>query len=119
MLTFATLMLLVIKRRAIAAYAALLVPLLVAAHLMMPGALGSLRSTFFPWGGLIAQQSSSAGSESSAGRVADLGPALHELSAQPLFGYGIGTRVVTGPFANAPILDNQWLRISWTSACWG
>jgi hypothetical protein len=86
----------------------LLIPLVLVVHLALPGAIGTLRSTFFPSGGLIQEQRQGAGSVGS-GRVADLRPSLDEASRQPLFGYGYGTRVVDGPTPNAPILDNQWL----------
>jgi polysaccharide biosynthesis protein PslJ len=88
----------------------LLLPVLVAVQIVLPGTIGTLRSSFFPEGGLIAQQSENAGTRGS-GRLADVGPALDEYVATPLFGQGYGTRV-TGrdPRANALILDNQWLK---------
>jgi polysaccharide biosynthesis protein PslJ len=87
----------------------LVVPLIVATHFVMPGTLGTIKQSFFPAGGLIQEQRSSAGSLSSAGRIDDLGASLEEFAVRPLFGYGYGTRIVTGPDANARILDNQWL----------
>ena len=87
-----------------------LFPLLVAIHFVMPGTLGTIQEMFAPQGGLIQDQRASAGSQSSAGRVADLAPAFEELSAQPLLGQGIGTRITAGPRANAALLDNQWLK---------
>ena len=86
-----------------------LIPAIVIIHFALPGHLGTLRASFFPTGGLIAEQESSAGSRSSAGRVADIGPALDEVSKQPFLGTGFGSRVESGPQANAAILDNQWL----------
>jgi O-antigen ligase len=41
--------------------------------------------------------------------VADLAPTLAEVAKKPFLGYGYGTRITTGPDANACILDNQWL----------
>jgi polysaccharide biosynthesis protein PslJ len=87
----------------------LLLPVIVLTQFLVPGTLGSVVSSFFPEGGLIAQQESSAGDCSSSGRVADLGPTLAEVAKKPFLGYGYGTRVVTGPTPNACILDNQWL----------
>jgi hypothetical protein len=88
----------------------LALPLIVATQIMMPGTLGSLAEAFFPQGGVVAEQQGMAGSCSSSGRVADLGPTLGEVGKQPLLGYGYGTRITeTGPDNNACILDNQWL----------
>jgi len=85
-----------------------LLPLLVVVHFALPGTIGSLKASFFPEGGLIADQSQSVGSRGQ-GRVADLGPTLEQWSQRPLFGNGFGSRVVTGETPNAQILDNQWL----------
>jgi hypothetical protein len=87
----------------------LVVPLVVFTHFALPGTLGTFRASFFPEGGLISEQRSSAGSCTSAGRIADLGPSLDEASRKPLLGYGYGTRLVSGPKQNACILDDQWL----------
>jgi O-antigen ligase/polysaccharide polymerase Wzy-like membrane protein len=88
----------------------LALPLLVVMHIAMPGTIGAFKSSFFPEGGLIAEQKSGAGTYGS-GRIADLGPGLEEWSASPLAGQGYGTRITvrTDPKVNAPILDNQWL----------
>jgi O-antigen ligase len=86
-----------------------LIPILVVTQLAVPGTLGSLTQAFLPEGGLVQEQRGSEGSCSSAGRIADLDPTLAEVGKKPLLGYGYGTRVVTGPDANACILDNQWL----------
>ena len=87
----------------------LLLPLVVAVHFAAPGTLGSLKSAFFPEGGLIAEQQSGAFGCDSAGRIADIGPTLSEVSKRPFLGYGYGTRIVTGPDSNACVLDDQWL----------
>jgi polysaccharide biosynthesis protein PslJ len=88
--------------------ALLLAPIVI--HFALPGTLGALKHSFFPAGGLVAEQESMAG-ESGSGRLADIGPALHEWKQDPLLGVGFGTRVIEGssrgPRAN--ILDNQWL----------
>ena len=88
--------------------ALLLAPVVV--HFALPGTLGSIKNSFFPAGGLFAEQRSMAG-QSGSGRLADLGPALREWSEAPLVGAGYGTRVVdeNAPGPRANILDNQWL----------
>lgn len=86
----------------------MLLPALVAIHLVLPSTIGTLRASFFPEGGLIADQSQSVGSRGQ-GRWADLGPSLAEYSEKPILGQGFGTRVVDGETPNAQILDNQWL----------
>jgi O-antigen ligase len=86
-----------------------LLPAVVVIHLLLPGTLGTIRSSFFPKEGLLAQQSENAGSRGS-GRVADLGPALDEFSQTPIFGQGYGTRLTGRDKQNAQILDDQWLK---------
>jgi O-antigen ligase len=89
----------------------LILPLLLAMHFALPGAYGALHARFVPKGGLIAQQKQGAGTYGS-GRIADLGPGLHEWSHHPFFGDGFGTRISGANEdvpANAPILDDQWL----------
>lgn len=90
-----------------------LLPGVVLVHFLLPGTLGALKGSFFPEGGLIAQQSQREGSRGS-GRIADLGPALDEFSYTPVFGQGLGTRL-TGREAqihekDTAILDDQWLK---------
>jgi len=86
------------------------IPLLVAVHFVAPQALGGLKSAFFPSQGIVADQRASAGTVGS-GRIADIGPSLHEWSRQPLLGRGYGTRITDplDPHTNAFILDDQWL----------
>ncbi len=88
--------------------ALLLAPIVI--HFALPGTIGSIKHSFFPAGGLLAEQKSMPG-ESGSGRLADIGPALQEWKREPLVGLGFGTRVVDantrGPRAN--VLDNQWL----------
>ncbi|HMJ33990.1 MAG TPA: O-antigen ligase family protein [Baekduia sp.] len=88
----------------------LLLPMLIAMHVAVPGAIGGLKSSFFPQGGLVAQQQYGAGTRGS-GRLADLGPGLAEWRNRPWFGQGYSTRItdIDNPHYNAPILDNQWL----------
>jgi polysaccharide biosynthesis protein PslJ len=86
-----------------------LLPAVVVVQLLLPGTMGTIRSSFFPKEGLLAQQSENAGSRGS-GRVADLGPALDEFSQTPIFGQGYGTRLTGRDKQNAQILDDQWLK---------
>jgi O-antigen ligase/polysaccharide polymerase Wzy-like membrane protein len=89
-----------------------LVPVFLAAQVAMPGSLGTIKQSFFPEGGLLAEQESHPGWEGS-GRLADLGPSLAQFARKPLFGQGFGTRIVdsTGQRhdKNSLILDDQWL----------
>ena len=86
----------------------LLVPMLLVAHVALPGALGTLQAAFFPKGGLIAEQQANAGKRGS-GRIGDLGPAIAQFERQPLIGEGFGTRVTDEGIGTAQILDDQWL----------
>jgi hypothetical protein len=86
----------------------LLLPFIIAAHVALPGTLGSLKGAFFPHGGLVAEQATGAGTRGS-GRLADVSPSLAEWAKQPVLGQGYGTRVVDRNKANASILDDQWL----------
>jgi O-antigen ligase/polysaccharide polymerase Wzy-like membrane protein len=85
-----------------------ILPGLMVIHFALPGALGTLHDSFFPEGGLVAEQSASAGQRGS-GRIADISPSLDEWKRQFLLGQGFGTRVVDEGRINAMILDNQWL----------
>jgi hypothetical protein len=88
----------------------LLLPLLVAVHVAVPGTLGAFKESFFPKGGLIAEQQQGAGTYGS-GRIADLGPGMTEFARTPVLGQGFGTRITdrSDPKVNAPILDDEWL----------
>jgi polysaccharide biosynthesis protein PslJ len=85
-----------------------LIPAVLVIQFAVPGTLGSLRASFFPEGGLIAEQSMNPG-WSGSGRIADLGPAMEEFEERPVLGQGYGTRRPTGPNATQ-ILDDQWLK---------
>jgi polysaccharide biosynthesis protein PslJ len=86
-----------------------LLPLVIVVHFALPATLGPLKDSFFPAGGLIAEQQSSPGTRSQ-GRIADLGPAMEEFARSPLAGQGFATRIVKGDTTNAlEILDDQWL----------
>ena len=88
----------------------LLLPAIIAAHFVVPGTLGTLKESFFPKGGLIAEQQSNPGSRGQ-GRIADLGPSLREFAHKPLVGQGYATRVVDRTHPSDQILDDQWLGI--------
>lgn len=83
-----------------------LIPLLLVAHFAVPGTIGSLAGSFFPSGGIVAQQQNA---NVGSGRLASLGPSLGEVKPRPVFGEGFGTRIVDGPDKNAIIVDDQWL----------
>jgi hypothetical protein len=86
-----------------------LLPLLVVVQVVMPGTLGTMKSILNP-NYVIEEQSYDQGA--TAGRIADIGPALDRWATKPLLGSGFGTTVAD---PNAPkeseqqILDNQWL----------
>jgi O-antigen ligase/polysaccharide polymerase Wzy-like membrane protein len=61
--------------------------LLIAAHTVLPGGMGRLYKSFFPKGGITAQQSVRAGGVGS-GRLADISPALKLVQSHALFGTG-------------------------------
>jgi O-antigen ligase len=88
----------------------LLFPLIVLVHVALPGTLGTLTGAFLPKGGIVAEQSRGAGTYGS-GRIADLGPGLHDAKQHLLLGQGFGTRLTdrAEEKVNAPILDDQWL----------
>lgn len=84
----------------------LLLPALVAIHLVTPGAIGGLRQAFFPPQGLINDQTVYGGRVSSE----RLGPEWAAIGANPAFGQGYGTRLTeVGLRTNARILDDEWL----------
>jgi polysaccharide biosynthesis protein PslJ len=99
-----------LRPRQVRRYWPALIPLFLVAQVAMPGLSGTLKESFFPKGGLVAQQAQGAGTYGS-GRVADLGPGLHEFSQHPLSGVGFGTRITdrADPNVNANILDDQLL----------
>lgn len=96
----------------------LAIPALAVVHVALPGTIGTLYDAFNPKGGLVAQQSNIVLDQGVAGlslrangRLADLGPSLSTWSHHPVFGEGLGTRVIgySVGFNNAAILDDQWL----------
>ena len=108
MMVVATLVLLVLRFRETWRFAPLLIPMVVMVHFVVPGALGAVKYSFSPPGGLVAEQSNDE-IVTGSGRVADIGPSLALFSEKPVLGYGYGTLQTSGVDANARILDNQWL----------
>ena len=108
MMVVAIIVFLVLRFRETWRLAPLLIPILIVVHLIVPGALGSVKTAFAPPGGLIAEHSNDEVAAGS-GRLADIGPSLALFSEKPVLGYGYGTMQVSGPDTNALILDNQWL----------
>ncbi len=87
----------------------LLLPLIVVIQVAMPGTLGTMKSMLNP-SYLVKEQSYDEGG--SAGRAADLGPALDRWATKPFLGSGFGTTVAdpTAPKeSERQILDDQWL----------
>jgi polysaccharide biosynthesis protein PslJ len=86
-----------------------LLPGLIVIQGVMPGTLGTMKSMLNP-AYLIKEQSYDEGA--TAGRVADLGPALDRWSQKPFFGTGFGTTVAdpnASKESESQILDDQWL----------
>jgi Na+-transporting methylmalonyl-CoA/oxaloacetate decarboxylase gamma subunit len=87
-------------------------PFLVAVNIVAPATLGTIKASFFPQGGLVAQQSTNPGGDG-GNRLSDTGPALHEASKTPFVGQGWGTRQPKrlDPNKTRKTLDDQWLGI--------
>ena len=115
MLAVVGLVFLWVRPRAVKRLWPALIPAVVAVHFVIPGTLGTLKQSFAPPGGLLAEQRVlSGGQQAGGGRLADIAPSLAEWWERPLVGQGFGTRVTvydagTGQLPNAIILDNQWL----------
>jgi len=86
----------------------LILPLLLAVHLALPGTLGTLKDLFFANGGVIAQQQ---GGQVGSGRVASFGPGMTVIGQHPVLGLGYGTRITddADPYKNSFITDDGWL----------
>jgi hypothetical protein len=90
----------------------LLLPGVLAIHFAAPGTIGALKESFFPKGGIIQDQRG----YKNTGRVGKIAPTFREISSEPLFGKGYGTRVIYPRLINNAyvppndkILDDQWL----------
>jgi hypothetical protein len=112
MLVVVAVVLVALKPRELKRFWWVVPPLIVAINIALPATLGTLKSSFFPEGGLIAQQSTTPGGDAS-NRVADIGPSLEEAEKTPFFGQGWGTRLPEhlDPAKSNRYLDNQWLGI--------
>jgi hypothetical protein len=90
----------------------LVIPALAVIHVFLPGSLGATKDSFFPKGGLVAQQ---AQPQAGSGRIATLGPVLRdEFLPNPIFGEGYATRITVsrpGQVRNALITDDEWLAL--------
>lgn len=84
-----------------------LIPMVILVHFAVPGAMGGFYKSFFPKGGLIAEQG---GAPVGSSRIASLGPGLHVVGLHPLYGVGYGSRILQDEAgANSFIVDDQWL----------
>ena len=106
MLLATTLVYLILRTRETVRFWPAVIPLVIVIHFAMPGVMGSLYKSFFPHGGLIAEQAD-AGVGSS--RVTSFGPALEQVGLHPILGSGFGARSFHGEEANSFIVDDQWL----------
>ena len=113
MLAVITLVLCLLRPRQMKRLWPALLPVLLLTHFAAPGTIGSLKASFFPQGGLIAEQQNAPAGHA---RLSTLGPALsNEWAPHPIFGLGFATRVTTPTETirepNAVILDNEWLGV--------
>ncbi|MEO6826042.1 MAG: O-antigen ligase family protein [Microbacteriaceae bacterium] len=108
MLGIMFLVVLALRPRLAAVIFAFAFPIALIVAAVVPKLVNSTVGTLFNIDTLIASQFSNPGYRGQ-GRLADLGPALATFRQNPLFGTGIGSRVVVGPSSNSNILDNQWL----------
>jgi len=111
MLLMMTVVYFVFQRRQLKRMWPALLPALIVIHVAAPGTLGTAVYSFFPSGGIVAQQQDAA---VGSARLTTLGPVLHnEVAPDPVFGEGFATRITTPspttPIPNAPITDDQWL----------
>ncbi len=86
----------------------LIVPAVLVIQFAIPGALRSIEASFFPPGGIVAQQQSHA-NYASKNRLSRWGPTLNEWQADPLVGEGFSTRQ-PALHPETFVLDDQWLK---------
>jgi hypothetical protein len=116
MLGVVTLVFLAARPRQTLQLAPYIAGIFIAASMLVPSASTAAIRSFFPEGGLFAEQSNAVEEGSiTNGRLSDLGPALHEWSKDWAVGAGFGTRRIDGleqQLADgrySGVLDNQWL----------
>ena len=76
--------------------------------LRLAGNIGTIKQSFFPTGGLVAQQTANPG-YTGQGRLADVGSRACEVVTGSGLRAGYGTRVIGHPWTDGQILDDQWL----------
>ncbi len=99
-----------LRHREVKRYWPAIIPAVALIHFAVPGTFGTMINSFFPKGGLIAQQTNQ---NVGSGRIATLKPVLHtEFAPNPILGEGFGTRISgdngDGTRGTAPILDDEW-----------
>ena len=116
MLIIVTLVFLAARPRQTLQVAPYFAGILIVVVLLVPSASTAAIRSFFPHGGLLANQSNSVAQGSvTNGRLSDLGPALQEWSKDWSVGAGFGTRRIDGREQQladgrySGVLDNQWL----------
>jgi hypothetical protein len=86
----------------------LIVPAVLVIQFAVPGALRSIQASFFPRGGLIAEQTAHA-NYTNKNRLSRWGPTLKEWARDPLVGEGFSTRQ-PALHPDTFVLDDQWLK---------
>jgi hypothetical protein len=116
MLAVVTLVFLVARPRQTVQIAPYVAGIFLAVAMLVPSASTAAIRSFFPEGGLLAEQSNTTDEGSiTNGRLSDLGPALREWSNDWAVGEGFGTRRIDGREQQladgrySGVLDNQWL----------
>jgi hypothetical protein len=95
-----------LRPRAVKRLWPLVLPMLLAVHIVLPGTLGSFKDLFFPQGGLVAEQSEGRVGSS---RGASFGPGMHIVGLHPVLGQGYATRLRGEADPTGFIVDDQWL----------
>jgi len=109
----ATMVFLWLRPRDLRPLVPLAIPMLIVIKVVAPGSIATVKESFFPSSGLVAEQSAVAADPTLISGRANFKPRLIEGMRRPIFGQSIGTRQTgeDNPLRNSPILDNQWLGI--------